>query len=1043
MRIVRKIPASTRAMLVAAVTGVAVLSSGGAAQAIEFDAYGVEAIAHDGTPARQAGSHPNLRVLFKTPLVEPGNLASSPVEQPHRFQLDLPVGVVGDPGVGPKCPESGMKAGDGGNNAVCPVGSQVGFARVFGGDQGEFNLPVFNVERPDDAPALFAFNVLGVVVKLKPTVRAGDYGISVDSGVIASAAQISGADVTLWGVPADPANDALRVPSGGKFLCFSPGFCFLFDGNGNLVSSPGDPHPLASQSERKPLLTLPTSCPGTADTVTARLDGWRTVANFTSRSVSADVNDVPLVNTGCQRLAFAPSVASTPTSRATDAPSGLDVDLRVPQSDSPDGLATAHVKDVTMVLPDGMSVSPSSARGLGGCSPAQIALETTAAPTCPRSSKLGTVTVETPLLEEPLTGDVILATPDQNPFGSLVALYIVAEGSGVRVKLPGRVDMNPTTGQLTATFKSNPQLPFSALKVRFDGGDNGSLATPSACGRYEAKTTGTSWSGKSVDLTSSMVIDQSCEPRGFAPGLSAGSTVPAAGKDTAFAMTIQRPERQQNLAGVAVQMPPGLLAKLKDVALCPEADAAAGSCSAASRIGVTQVLSGPGAAPLAVRGQVYLTGPYKGAPYGLSIVVPTAGQAGPFDLGVVVVRAAIHIDRTTAAVTVKSDPVPLILRGIPLQVRQVKVLIDRPGFMKNPTSCNATSITAAIDSAAAGANGMPLVDGVNAIGAGFAKSVGTTATPAAPFQVGGCRDLDFTPKLAMALTGKGQTTDGKHPGLTAKLTQLDGGQANNKKASVALPLSLALDPDNANGLCEPADAAADKCPAQSIVGRAHAISPILNEPLDGPVYFVRGERKDPKSGRTIRTLPKLYVPLTGEHGIKVDLHAGSEVKDERLVTTFDNIPDAPVTDFTLSITGGKHGILVVSNTNVCKANQLADSLMDGQNGAELPSVVSMTTPCSLAVVKSSHTATTLNVTVGGLGTGRVTVSGKGLSRKSRSLGESMVATVGVPMTKKTRTALARGRNVKVTVAVKFLSKGSKKAKTVKKTLTIHGAKKKS
>jgi hypothetical protein len=1027
MSLLNTIISSKRGLLgAAALVGASMFTGAGSAHAIEFESVGVEAIASDGTPAREAGSHPDMRVTFKVPLEEPGNPTSSPVEQPHRFQLDLPPGTVGNPRVAAACPESGMKAGADGNSAMCPVGAQVGVARVFQGDQGDFTLPVYNLQRPDDAPALFAFNVLGVVVKLKPSVRPGDHGISIDSGVIASAAQITGADVTLWGVPADPANDTLRIPSGGTLFCFPGIECF---GGG-----------VSSQSERKPLLTLPTSCSGVPDAVTARLDGWRTVGAFASRSVSSDLNDVPLITTGCGRLAFDPSVSTSPTSRRTDAPSGLDVDLQVPQSDAPGGLATAHVKDVSMVLPEGVSVSPSSARGLGACSPAQIGLETTDAPSCPRSSKLGTVTVETPLLEEPLTGDVVLATPDLNPFGSLVALYIVAEGSGVRVKLPGRVDMNPVSGQLTATFKNNPQLPFSALKVRFGGGENGSLTTPSACGRYEAKTTGTSWSGKSVELSSSMVIDQSCEPRRFAPGLSAGSTVPAAGKDTAFAMTIERPERQQNLAGVAVAMAPGLLAKLKDVALCPETNAAAGSCPAGSQIGTTQVLSGPGATPLSVRGQVHLTGPYKGAPYGLSIVVPTAGQAGPFDLGVVVVRAAIHIDRTTAAVTVKADPLPLILRGIPLQVRQVKVLIDRPDFMKNPTNCAPKSITTALDSAGADGNGMALVDGVNAIGAGFAKSLGTTVTPAVPFQVGGCRDLDFAPKLAMALTGKGQTTDGKHPGLTAKLTQL-GGEANNKKVSVALPLSLALDPDNANGLCEPADAAADKCPARSIVGKAHAISPILNQPLDGPVYFVRGERKDPKSGRTIRTLPKLYVPLTGEHGIKVDLHASSEVKNDRLVTTFDNIPDAPVTGFTLTITGGKHGILVVSNTNVCTSNQPADSLMDAQNGAELPSVVSITTPCRLALVKSSHTSTTLNVTVGGLGAGKVTVSGKGLSKKSRSLSESTVATVRVPMTNKTQTALARGRNVKVTVAVKFLPKGSKKAKTVKKTLTIHGKKK--
>ena len=416
-----------------ALAGTLLLAGAGAAQAIEFESLGVEAVNADGTPARQAGSHPDMRVRFEVPTEDPSDPSSSPIEQPHRFQLDLPPGTVGNPRIGPTCPESALKAGVNGNSAVCPVGAQIGYARVSQGTLGDFTLPVFNLEPPLDAPALFAFNVLGVVVKIKPSVRAGDFGISIDSGVIGSAAQITAADVTLWGVPADSRHDALRAVPGEGLYCFGRLGCF-------------NP-PVASQSERKAFLTMSTSCSGTADTVTARLDGWRTVGSFVSRTVTSDLNDVPLVTTGCERLAFEPSVDVAPTSRRADAPTGLNVDLRVPQSDAPDGLATAHVKDVSMVLPEGMSVSPSSAAGLGACSPAQIGLGSDTAPSCPRSSKLGTISIETPLLEKPMTGDVILASPDENPFRSLLALYLVAEGSGVRVKLPGRVDPDPVTGR--------------------------------------------------------------------------------------------------------------------------------------------------------------------------------------------------------------------------------------------------------------------------------------------------------------------------------------------------------------------------------------------------------------------------------------------------------------------------------------------------------------------------------------------------------------------------------------------------------------------
>jgi hypothetical protein len=370
------------------------------------------------------------------------------------------------------------------------------------------------------------------------------------------------------------------------------------------------------------------------------------------------------------------------------------------------------------------------------------------------------------------------------------------------------------------------------------------------------------------------------------------------------------------------------------------------------------------------------------------------------------------VDPRTAALTVVADPLPSILQGIPLRLRTVNVTIDRPGFMFNPTNCAPSQIAGTIGSTA-----------------------GTQRAVASRFQAANCAALGFKPGLSIALTGKGQTTDDKHPGLTAHLTPRVG-DANAKKVVAQLPLSLALDPDNANGLCEPTDAAANKCSAATIVGTAKAVS-ILHVPLSGPVYFVRGVRTDPKSGRQIRTLPKLYIPLSGE-GVRIDVNASSEVVDDRLVTTFDNLPDAPLSSFDLTINGGKHGILVVSGTNICRANQETDSQFTGQNGKTATAVVSMATPCSLGIQSSSHTASSLKLVVGGLGAGKITVSGKGLTTTHRTIASATVATVQATLSKSAKAALAAHHDVRVKVKVSFLPKGAKKAKIINKTVTIHG-----
>jgi hypothetical protein len=960
-----------QAVGLAAVAGSALALGAPPALALEFEQLSAEVTDLAGNATRQAGSHPDSAVSFYVPPVNREDPRSFPKEQPHRFQIDLPPGLVGNPLAAERCEDAGLKAGREGNFADCPVSSQVGIARIYlsgGAWTTASEVPVYNVVPPADKPAVFGFTYLGSVVKIVPSIRPGDHGVTIDSGVISQAALVFGAKVTLWGVPADSSHDPDR---------WEPKFGGYFTDR-----------PAASRSQPKPFLSLPTSCPGRAETLTARLDGWDSIGQFTTRELSTDPNGVPFTNTGCERVPFAPSVQAEAPTRAVESPTGLDVELKVPQADSPAGLSTAHVRDVTVALPEGMVVSPSSAPGLEACSPAQIRLGVEGEPSCPRASKLGTIVAETPLLEEPLNGEVFLAQPNENPFESMLAMYMVVRGPGVLVKIPGRVDADPVSGRVTATFKNNPQLPFSVLRVKLPGGENAPLATPASCGVHQTATNVVSWATPEVrPFSTPMVLDQGCDRGGFAPAVKAGSTDTAAGKHSTFALRIQRADGQQHVRSVTTTMPAGLLANIASVPLCGEADANAGTCGDASQVGTTRTAAGPGSSPLTLPGKVFLTGGYKGGQYGLAIVVRAV--AGPFDLGTVVVRASISVDPIDAHVTVVSDDVPNILavkgkdgvsNGFKLLLRDIQVNVDRPSFIINPTSCAPKSI------------------------GGSVGSYGGASVPISQrFQVDGCAGLDLEPNLALTLSGKGQTVDGKHPAISALLTQKPG-QSNISKVRVALPLSLALDPDNANGLCEFVDGSkvTPTCPKASIVGTATAVTPILNEPLSGPVYFVKNVRKDPKSGRDIRTLPKLVIPMVGPNGIKLTLTGTSDVENDRLVTTFDNVPDAPVSSFKLNIIGGKGGILAVSGADICKATQIADKQIDGQNGKNADAAISIQTPsCPLKVVSKKVGKTSVAVKVSGLGAGKVTITGKGIKKTSKKIAKSTVVTITAKRTKGT------------------------------------------
>src|SRR5215218_7800890 len=514
-----------------------VLAHAGVAQAdFRFESVGVKLTGSDEQFVRQAGGHPDFTFSFAVPSdpnpVLGGEAAlAGPTQGVHSVDLDLPPGLVGDPTGIATCDPADL-TNSGAGAAACPVGSQVGTAYVILGEREVHRVGVYNIAHGPDVPARFGFNVLGAISLIDARVRPGDYGISSGSFAISQAVPIRRAELTLWGVPADPRHDPQR----------------------------SETPPRSTDAARAPFMYAPTSCSTTPISFTARGDSWEHLGVFDTRVLTTDTDGTPLAFGGCERLSFSPAIDVLALATVADAPTGLTVDLKVPQGEDPEGLATAHVRKVIMRLPDGMSVSPSSAAGLGACTPVQIGLGTNDPPSCPASSKLGKVTVDTPLLDDPLTGDVILATQNDNPFRSLLALYLAVKGPGFHVKLPGRVDLDPTTGQLTTTFDNTPQLPFSRMRVEFPGGSQAALATPATCGTYTTHVEITSWASPTpVARDSAMTIDQNCEAKPFAPSLTAGTSNPLAGQFSPFFLSLKRSDGTPFLRGVETRLPKGML----------------------------------------------------------------------------------------------------------------------------------------------------------------------------------------------------------------------------------------------------------------------------------------------------------------------------------------------------------------------------------------------------------------------------------------------------------------------------------------------------
>lgn len=864
----------------------AVLATIAAAPALadfHIASFSSNVINQDGTPATQAGSHPYESVTSFT-----FSNTTTPLDNVKDVVVDLPPGLVGDPNATPHCSVQQL------DQNACPGNTQIGQLGLtvsLGGSPVTLTVPLYNLTPASGLAAQFGSNILVVNSFVDVTVRTGgDYGLRTTVSNISANLPVAGTSLTLWGVPADPSHDADRVCPNGSSPCPSNG-------------------------APKPLLTLPTACNGPM-TTTMEADTWQAPGTFVSATPypSQDAAGNPVGITGCGRLSFKPSIAAQPDTTTADSPSGLAFDLHVPQAaDDANTLVTPSLENASVTLPQGTSVSPSAADGLQACSPDQFGLHNGSEPTCPNASKIGTAEIVSPLTADPLEGSIWLAQQNNNPFGSLLAFYVATEADGVLIKLASHVVADPVTGQLTTIFSNNPQLPFSDFRLNFFGGPRGVLATPDTCGTFKTTSSMTSYAGgPAVTPTDTFSISSGCVS-GFAPTFTAGTTSTEAGGSSAFNLSLGRSDTSQELSGLSVSLPTGLLAKLAGVTQCTSAQASTGTCPASSQVGTALTGAGPGSDPFFLPGKVYLTGPYKGAPFGLEEVVPAL--AGPLNLGTVIVRQSLNIDKHDAHVTVVSDPLPTILQGIPLRLRRIDVDLNRSGFMQTPTDCSSKSISATLTSTS-----------------------GLVASRSSHYQVGGCGDLPFSPKFK--LRESGATKTGKHAKLAVTVTQ-GKGQAHLKSVRLTLPLSLALDAKTSQNVCSVSGAAADSCPAKTVIGSATADTPLLDSPLSGPVYLVQGIRKN-KQGQTIKTLPSLLVPLRGQ--VALDLTGKTSVSHSKLVTTFGSIPDAAISKFVLTINGGKKGILAITKS-LCKSKQTADASETAQSGKKAGGSPKISTPC--------------------------------------------------------------------------------------------------
>jgi hypothetical protein len=926
--------------------------------------YEVSSLTENGTPATQAGEHSFQ--ITTTLTMNQADLVGGrqPVELPRDLTFHLPPGLVGNPNAATQCTMTAFSALLFEAN-LCPPSSVVGVATVTANEPKVLKVfskaaPVFNLVPAQGEPARFGFSVGSKVpIVIDTSVRSGrDYGVDVSVQDATEVAGLLSTQVTFWGVPGDPRHNNAR-----GWECVE---------GGRYASQVGKECPATSAEPEEPFLRLPSSCAASPQVEPVlfpmETDSWANPGSLLGAEYAWMNDEGQLLGfTGCDRLPFNPSIVVTPEQQTAATPTGLVVDVSVPQETTreADGWAEADVRDTTVRLPGGVELSPSAANGLEGCSEEQVGFTgfdpvsqtnefNTAPVACPDGSKVGTVRIKTPLLSHELVGAVYLASPapngetGENPFNSLVALYIVAEDpvSGVLVKLAGEGRVDEGSLRISTTFRNTPQVPFEDLKMELFGGERGSVSTPVLCGSYGTEALFTPWSNMEpvgAPLTSfaisSGVGGSACPSSGvpFTPGFKAESESTQAGGFTGFQVELARPDGDQALASVTVHLPSGIAALLSSVELCSDAQARASTCPAGSEVGHATAIAGLGSEPFVQEGgRVFITGPYEDAPFGLEIVTPA--KAGPFDLGYVTVRSRLYVDPNDASVRIVSDPLPTEIRGIPLQLKRVLVTVDRPGFEFNPTSCEPMRIEGTLGAAIEGNPG----------------AQGASVDVSSPFQVGGCQNLPFAPQFMASAVGQGSKTEG----TTFAVTVRSGGVNNNgvvqagiAKVQLQLPKQLSSRLSTLQKACT--DSVFNQNPAScdegSVIGYATIHTPVLKGPLTGPAYLV---------SHGGAAFPDVEFVLQGE-GITLVLDGKTDIKGEVTYSRFEATPDAPFTIFETVLPAGPHGVLTPNvaeskRFSLCGETLSMPTTIIAQNGA----IIEQDTPVTVTgcgEVKSAKT----------------------------------------------------------------------------------------
>jgi hypothetical protein len=916
---------------------------------------------HFATGSDQAASHANWVTSFD--FAHEGGRERT-YNDVRNIVVNLPAGFDASDTAVPTCSQAQLLGTGGINEAIplCPVASQVGQISLdlrtdSNPNAGplELTLPLYNMEVTSfGTTAELGFRTSLFVTEFTVRVRPGDDGLTVTTPNIVKLSEPRKISVTVWGVPAAKEHNAQRGQTCGTYGEHPPACREEYDG------------PQSANIAAKPFLANPTSCGVFTASMKAESweepqpEGWleEPVGEVGPLAALSEVGPIG----ECDRVPFEPSIEVSPSTRSAESSTGLDVSLVVPQAwENPQTVATANLKDTTVALPVGMTANPSLAAGLGACTPDEYKAETSESlpgEGCPPESKIGSISIETPLLAEPISGAIYIAKPYENPFpepdhpgGSLLALYVVAKNpeKGIIVKVAGKIEPNPVTGQLVTTFgatptidgipatEGTPQQPFSKFTLKFRPGATAPLVSPPTCGTYTTQAALTPWSAAPEEQprfvstsfeTTEGVGEGPCPSGGvppFKPQVVSGTQNNAASSYSPFYLRILRQDGEQELTRFSTTLPPGLTGNLTGIPFCPDADIEASrgvtgaeeeehpSCPAASEIGHTIVSAGVGTVLAQTPGKVYLAGPYHGAP--LSIVSITSAKVGPFDLGTVVIRFALDINPSTAQVEVSasgSEAIPHIIKGIVVHVREIRVYMNRNQFILNPTNCSPLQISNTIDGA----------------GADFTNPADQVPVAVnTPFEAADCSTLTFKPGFKVSTSGK--TSKALGASLTAKLTvpAALGTQANIKEVKVDLPKQLPSRLTTLQKACTAAQFNTNPagCPAASNIGYAKAITPILPVPLEGPVYFVShgGE-----------AFPSLEIVLQG-YGFTIDLVASTFISKAGVTSsTFHTVPDQPVTSFEITLPEGKYSALA-ANGNLCTSKLAMPTAFIAQNGAEI------------------------------------------------------------------------------------------------------------